>query len=387
MPPECPTSGIFQRDQAHILKNAGYKVGVISPNLKSIRFIPKKAAWRRFGYHFDGSDGIPVYGFDGWNWSVRLHGVIGWRWNRRGMRLFRKYIKSHGRPDIIHGHNALYAGMLAHRLKYEFHIPYVLTEHSSAYAEGFYPARFHRAVNEIYRNADRLMVVSPKLGDLLASMFPDGTKSWQWIPNVLDTRFEDLPIRAHVSDDGSGVFTILSIGNLDENKNHESLIKAFSDRFRGRIGIRLKIGGEGPLFNRLNRMARERHVEDQISFLGYIDREQVLEEMDSSDLVVLPSRYETFGVVLIEALARGKPVVATACGGPECIVDSVNGMLVPIDDSVALGDAMEEMVNTIDRYDANTIRTNALALFGKKAIADKLSNIYHEAIQNSNTSS
>ena len=382
MPPECAISGIFQRDQARILKNAGYKVGVISPNLKSIRFIPKKAAWHRFGYNFDSSDGIPVYGFDGWNWSVRLHGVIGWRWNQKGIRLFRKYVDSHGEPDVIHGHNALYAGMLARRLKREFQIPYVLTEHSSAFAEGFYPTRFHHEVNEIYRNADRLMVVSPKLGNLLECMFPDGAQSWQWIPNVVDTRFEDLPIHSQPVDSGCGAFTILSIGNLDENKNHESLIKAFSDKFKGKFGIRLRIGGEGPFLNRLIRLSRELNVEEQIFLLGYIDRTQVLKEMDSSDLVVLPSRYETFGVVLIEALARGKPVVATACGGPECIVNSVNGMFVTIDDSVALGDAMEEMVNTIDRYDANTIRTNALARFGKKAVRDKLSNVYNEAIHN-----
>jgi len=385
VPPECPISGIFQKDQAMILQDAGLQIGILSSNLKSLRFFTKRAAWLHFGYRFDDPDGFPVYQFDGWNWSVRLPGIIGRRWSRKGMRLFELYVASHGRPDIVHAHNALYAGMLARQLKNEFQIPYVLTEHSSAYAEGFYPTSFHQEVRNIYQDANRLMVVSPKLGTLLESMFEATAEDWLWVPNVVDFRFEDQPVYMKSKEVRNDGFTILSIGNLDKNKNHESLIKAFSDRFRGKSGIRLRIGGEGPLFNRLIRLTRELDVEDQVYLLGYIDRAQVLKEMDSSDLVVLSSRYETFGVVLIEALSRGKPVVATACGGPECIVNRGNGLLVPTRDSTALGNAMEAVMKGISNYDSDRIRTDCLSRFGKNAVKDQLSEVYANVFNRTNS--
>ena len=73
--------------------------------------------------------------------------------------------------------------------------------------------------------------------------------------------------------------------------------------------------------------------------------------MQAADAFVLSSAYETFGVVLIEALACGKPVVSTACGGPDYIVTEENGLLVPVGDTQALGAALEQMIRTIDRYD------------------------------------
>ena len=386
VPPESPTSGIFQRDQALILKDAGYQIGIICPNLKSLRFIPKKAAWGRFGYHYDDSDDVPVYSFDGWNWSVRLHHVIRWRWIRKGMCLFKKYVASEGWPDIIHCHNALYAGMLAQRLKQEFHIPYILTEHSSAFAEGFYPKRFHQEVGDIYQDADCLLVVSPRLGELLESMFEKAAENWQWVPNVVDSRFEDQPIRLRSKEKERSIFTFLSIGNLDENKNHAGLIKAFVDKFRGDDSIRLRIGGEGPLFKHLNQLTRELEVENQVRFLGYIDRTRVLKEMDACDLVVLSSHYETFGVVLIEALSRGKPVVATACGGPECIVNNGNGLLVPAHDSTTLGNAMEAVMKGISNYDSDRIRADSLSKFGKNAVKSQLLKVYAEVMKRSDAS-
>ena len=379
IPPESPTSGIFQRDQALILKDAGFRIGIISPNLKSLRFIPKRSAWGRFGYHYDDTDGIPAYSFDGWNWSVKLHQIIGWRWVRKGMFLFKKYILSEGLPDIVHCHNALYAGKLARLIKKDFEIPYVLTEHSSAYAEGFYPTSFHQEVRDAYRGAANIIAVSPRLGELLDCMFKGVEKDWKWIPNVVDSLFEDQPIPSKPKEDD--ISTILSIGNLDENKNHEGLIKAFANRFKGDANIRLRIGGEGPLLNHLIYLARELGVANQLNFLGYIDRTEVLKEMDSCDIVVLSSHYETFGVVFIEALSRGIPVVATACGGPECIVHNGNGILVPTNDPSALGNAMEQMFKTIDNYDARRIRADALAMYGRNAVRKQLSKVYAQVMK------
>ena len=69
-------------------------------------------------------------------------------------------------------------------------------------------------------------------------------------------------------------------------------------------------------------------------------------------------------------------MIATACGGPECIVSDGNGILVPKDDPLALGNAMEQMYKTVGSYDADRIRADCLSRFGKNVIKDQLTEIY-----------
>ena len=103
--------------------------------------------------------------------------------------------------------------------------------------------------------------------------------------------------------------------------------------------------------------------------------------MQSCNAFVLPSHYETFGVVLMEALSCGKPVISTKCGGPEGIVNSQNGMLVCKKNILALGEAMETMRMNFDKYDNAWIQTDCMSRFGESVVVAKLSNTYTEVCQ------
>src|SRR5699024_9955006 len=94
----------------------------------------------------------------------------------------------------------------------------------------------------------------------------------------------------------------------------------------------------------LLKLVRVLKIEEQVVFLGPLTREQVKEEVSSADAFVLSSKYETFGVVLIEALALGKPVIATKCGGPESIVTPEVGYLVENNSEEELSKAMSELI-------------------------------------------
>jgi glycosyltransferase involved in cell wall biosynthesis len=98
--------------------------------------------------------------------------------------------------------------------------------------------------------------------------------------------------------------------------------------------------------------------------------------MQNCDVFVLSSIVETFGVVLIEVLAVGKPVVATKCGGPEDIVNQDNGILVPTKDVHALAEAMYNIYLNINKYDASLIRNDCISRFGKDSFVEKLRHIY-----------
>ncbi|MDP6683410.1 MAG: glycosyltransferase [Desulfobacterales bacterium] len=376
LPEENPLSGIFERDEALILKKAGYRIGILSPNLRSLRFIKDKKAWLQRGWDNQNDDGIPVYRYSCWNWFVRFYRTKAWWWLNRGMRLFKKYIHEHGLPDLIHCHNAMYAGLLSNQVKRKFNIPYVVTEQSSEYAEGFFPSGFFKKVKIAYGNADRLIVVSPKLGNLLGSTFDIPIEKRVWIPLALDSLFEDKKLIEVTKTHQKGIFCFLSVGRLDKNKSHSDLLFAFEKKFKNHDNIQLQIVGEGPLMDYLQDLSKKLKIDKQVKFLGYLDRSEVLREMDDCNVFVLPSHYETFGLVLVEALSRGKTIVATACGGPECIVNKDNGLLVPIGDIQALANAMESMYFTIRNFDASSIRKSCLTIFGKDAIKNRLSDVY-----------
>lgn len=121
-------------------------------------------------------------------------------------------------------------------------------------------------------------------------------------------------------------------------------------------------------------------VERQVRFLGELTRKQVKQEISESDAFVLSSEYETFGVVLVEALALGKPVIATKCGGPESIVISEVGYLV---EKILkkLASALVAFVENKNKFDANFIREYCRSSFGEKAIVEKLEKIYSAALE------
>ena len=110
--------------------------------------------------------------------------------------------------------------------------------------------------------------------------------------------------------------------------------------------------------------------------MGALERRQVADQMRQCDFFVLPSRYETFGVVYIEAFACGKPVIAAANGGPDEFVCDFNGKLIPPGDVKALVLAMKQMIENSEQYDAEKIRAFAEEQFSAPAIARQLEQVY-----------
>jgi glycosyltransferase involved in cell wall biosynthesis len=187
------------------------------------------------------------------------------------------------------------------------------------------------------------LIVAPSKGyrEQFLAVFPNSAGRAAVIYNGIDiSQFEpaDLP-GAEESDP-----YILCVSAYKETKGLDVLIRAFPRIRESAPELKLVIVGVGPLKDSLKKMARELGVEDGIRFEGRVTQPEVRDLLRHCRLFVLPSRSESFGIAIVEALAAGKPVVATAVGGiPEILENGRNGLLVRPEDPAALAEAVLEL--------------------------------------------
>lgn len=373
-----PIRGSFFREQAHALAKRGMKVGVLFPWLHSLRRIQDREIWS-LGLQVEDDDGILTYRYEGINCFPRFQRGQWWLYRQVGKRVFEKYATDNGIPDILHAHSALNGGVVAAHLKSRFQAPLVLTEHASSYARQTLTRQQREKAKAVFRACDRLIAVSPQLGKMLGKQFPQTLDRWEWIPNLVDDGFfGDDPLLEGKR--RSCEFVFLNVAGMTEKKGQKDLLAAFTEAFRGETAVELWLGGDGPMRPGLQSTASAWGVRDQLRFLGRLNRDEVAKAMRAADTFVLSSRYETFGVVLVEALASGTPVIATRCGGPESIVTEDDGVLVPVGDLGALADAMKAMRRSVSSYDPRLLRDRCRRRFGADTVVTKLQSVYWELL-------
>jgi glycosyltransferase involved in cell wall biosynthesis len=131
----------------------------------------------------------------------------------------------------------------------------------------------------------------------------------------------------------------ISVGRLVPVKGLSDLLSAFAIAHNQNPELRLLLVGDGELRQDLEREVQELKIGDVVQLVGW--REDIPELLDVADLFVLTSHNEGLGLVLVEAMVKKLPVVATAVGGvPEVVIDGVTGSLVPAGDSVAIASAI-----------------------------------------------
>jgi glycosyltransferase involved in cell wall biosynthesis len=130
----------------------------------------------------------------------------------------------------------------------------------------------------------------------------------------------------------------------------------------------------------MRELARELRLDGHVEFLGPQPPAEVARYMRESAVLVLPSRAESFGCVLVEALACGTPVVSTRCGGPEDIVHDGVGRLVPTDDPTSLATAIEDVLDRQEEFEPSRLREYALENFSWDSLAERTVSLYREAL-------
>lgn len=378
-------AGSFFREQAQALQRAGCRVGVLAPLYRSLWRLTRCPGGLRSS-SFEDDNGVPTVRVPILNVFPRLVRLEAWNTIRLLKRPYDDYVRRFGRPDIVHLHSLLPAGEFARWLERTRRVPFVVTEHSTAYGRRLVPRSRLRRATLIAMSAGRRIAVSSPFSELLSvTLGPEGG-SWIQIPNIVsDQFFRQSPVLPRPSD--RGVFVMLGIGTLEPKKRFDLTLRAFAIAFSGDPRYQLRIGGAGPERNRLESLAASLGIASRVMFLGKLPRDAVAREMAAASAFVLSSDIETFGVVLIEALAAGLPIIATACGGPEDIVNGSNGLLVPPDDVAAMVSALRHVATNIDNYDPRVIAAECAERFGERTITSSLKAIYDDVCAESRLSS
>jgi len=357
-------SGIFFKEQAEALAKQNINVGCIAINESSPRYMFSK---KEFTLYFDDKN------INGINTINALYPIPNRYKSLRAIVrkiifkiLFRKYIKKYGKPDLIHLHSFLY-GDLAIWVKEKYEIDYVVTEHSSGFARDLYNEKELAFAKKVFTNSKSNICVSSEFKKLLEKKFD---LEFDFIPNSIDTEYF-LPKSIQKTN-----FDFINIAFLDTNKNQSKLVESFAKVFYAKKDVKLTIVGSGHEYDNLNNLIQKLNMQQQIKLYGIASRKEVLDLLQNSDAFILSSQYETFGVVIIEAMSCGLPVVATKCGGPESIVvDDKLGKLVDINiNDLSLG--MLEVYNK--KYDSEYIRNYVIDNFSADVVSSKLMQVYRQ---------
>jgi L-malate glycosyltransferase len=291
----------------------------------------------------------------------------------KSYRFITREILPHFKPDIVHSHRSYPAGFLGTIIQMNRGIPVILTEHSKI--TSYFRSWFHkRCVMYTLKKASEIIAVSNSLRN---EIFTIANRQVNVIYNFVDSE------RFNLQNTTRG--TSLNIGFLgglgDNNKGLDIMLKAatlLQDK-----NFFIHIGGKGILLEDYRKMALDNGLASNCKFYGDIPRNEISDFYSKLDLFVSASRNETFGIVLIEAMSCGLPVIATKCGGPQEIVTEESGILIEKENAPALAGAIDNMSKNISDYNPNTIRTSTEKRFGVKTFIEKINMLYLDVLSGS----
>lgn len=370
---DAPLRSTFFKEQAVALKEDGNKVGVIYSETRRITGVNLNTLKKNhFQIKEHVEEDVNTIRLHGWNILMMRNSLGINLWIKQSLILFNKYIKTYGKPDIIHVHCGLYGGIVAKLIKEKHNIPYVITEHSSIVMNHLLDDYHKKLLKEAYNNSDKLISVGGKLKE---AMEVYTNKKIVVIPNIVDTS-----VFKYEANKRDLIFKFVSVSMLKPDKNIELLLKAFENTFKNREEIGLMVIGDGPERSKLEELAEELGIKKQVEFLGAVDRRNLPQYLQKASAFALPSNYETFGVAYIEALACGLPIITTKCGGPEDFYEEKLGYIIPKGDMQALSSAMSDMVINYDRFKKDEISKYIKKKFSKKVIIERIREVYLETI-------
>ncbi|MGZ8399433.1 MAG: N-acetyl-alpha-D-glucosaminyl L-malate synthase BshA [Gemmatimonadales bacterium] len=283
--------------------------------------------------------------------------------------------------DLLHVHYAIPHATTAYlareMLKGERSLRVITTLHGTDITLVGQESSFYAITKFSIERSDGVTAVSNYLRDETYRAFGCGGCDVRVVPNFVNLkeyRPGDPGCRGTVAPEDHKVITHIS--NFREVKRVKDVVRVFA-RIRRAMPATLVMIGDGPERMDAENEARDLAVTDDVRFLGRLD--SVASLLQASDLFILPSQTESFGLAALEAMACGSPVVASRAGGlPEVIDDRANGILEPVGSVEAMGRRAVELLRDPERHAA--MRAAAIAK-AEQFSADRIVPMYEAYYQ------
>lgn len=302
-----------------------------------------------------------------------------WKY-RRELYAAERYFSAHGCPDVIAALQSCEdSGILAYLISKRYRVPYVVMEHRTNCQRGLLTAGRLKIFREVVLSADEFLTVSPQLGDCVERVLGDRLSHLITMPNPLPDEFCEVPAELlhSVEEFARGRFVFAGWTKWRDIKRLDLALKAFQKVWKREPNSCLVIAGLVPAWART--LAEDLGLHESVLFTGQLSREEIKKLAYTCDCCILTSDHETFGLPVIEAMAAGKPVVCTRCGGPESIVEGTShGRVVGTGDVDALARAMLDIMQDRGGHQCRAIRDYCRETYSEGAIFASLKAIYKD---------
>jgi glycosyltransferase involved in cell wall biosynthesis len=288
--------------------------------------------------------------------------------------LIKEYIREHGKPDLINVHISFKAGVGALYAKWRHGIKYLVSEQWTIFCPEAKPSFADQPqiarnlIGKIYRGAITSSAVSNYLSQSLADKF--GISDPVRIPNVVDTSLFFPSAQKH------DVFTFIHISVLNYQKSPEEILEAVC-LLKTKTGRPFQLIVYGPHISIIEQKIKENHLNGIVQYRQEVMQDELSAEMRKCHSLLLYSRFETFGCVVIEALASGLPVVVSDIPVMhELVQENVNGTFARIDDPEQLASKMLWMMENHESFDQNKIANEAKEKYAFASVARQFNTLY-----------
>ena len=365
---ENPMDGNYEAVQARAIAAKGHDVYVLSVKFRKLTLL-----FQDRSIHHRDVDGVHVYECNRNNFYTPFVHFPSFdiRFRQYQFRkVFKNLVSKIGMPDVVHAHLIKNAAP-AIILKTEFGLPFVITEHWTMLNTEVVP-KLTMSMTFAYHYADQVICVSDALAESLR-------KKCQIESLVINNMVSDHFFESSKKERTDRQIRFIGVGALRKNKRFDILVEAFA-LCHFSDNVQLDIIGEGEERLLIERKIKKYNIGSQVRLLGVKTPKEVSELLCQSDCFVLSSRLETFAIVVIEAMAKGLPVIATRCGGPDTFIRPEDGLLVEKENVRELSKALLYMADHFQEYNADEIRQHCYDNFSQDVIADKIIDVYRKVI-------
>lgn len=283
--------------------------------------------------------------------------------------------------DISHAHSLFVNGYVSYKLKKEKNIDYIVAVRNTD-VNTFFKKMIHlRKIGvEILKNAKQIIFISPRYKrHVIDTYIPENMKNEieeksVVIPNGIDDFwFDNLNMHKKVLKKDN--LRLIYVGRIDKNKNLETSMKAIKRLNELGYKAHLDIVGNGPELENITNLSNNEY-KDLVTLHGFMNRDELIHLYQKNDIFIMPSKYETFGLVYIEAISQGLPVIYTRNQGFDgYFKEGAVGYSVKYDDVEEITKKIIQMVDK-STWDLSIVENELRTSFVWKNIADKYKEIY-----------